>query len=311
MGEKYNLILIIAIIVSVIMCLINILSINNDYYLEYANNICKKEHLLNYCKTIGSAFPMLTIVFLLRSFVCEPFRIPSASMMPTLLIGDFIFVKKFSYNIQIPFLKKLIHIKPPKRGDIVVFRYPPNPKLYYIKRIIGLPGDKITYDVNKKVLIITPNYLQNIISKKELPINYSNIQSSNFIQVFNNANYNIIADRFYKVPQNKKIFGGYRLLMRTETLDNVSHDILFIDKLPNQLNMYYHQPGQKEGSWLVPKDQYFMMGDNRDNSADSRYWGFVPEGNLIGKAVIIWLSFEKQEGKWPTGIRLSHIGYIN
>ena len=105
--------------------------------------------------------------------------------------------------------------------------------------------------------------------------------------------------------------GGLRLATRKETIGNVTHDILLVNEAQSQAGMYYQQPGQPQSSWVVPKGQYFMMGDNRDNSADSRYWGFVPERNLVGKAVAIWMSFEKQEGQWPTGVRFSRIGGIH
>lgn len=207
-----------------------------------------------------SFFPVVLIVLLLRSFLAEPFRIPSASMMPTLLIGDFILVNKFTYGIRLPVINtKIVELNEPVRGDIVVFRYPKDPTVDYIKRVIGLPGDKITYDDKK----LTVN--GQAISYKSLG--------------------------FYQgIGQGVDMTGAEQLL---ENLTGVEHNILI-----------RHGISSAEGSYIVPEGQYFVMGDNRDNSNDGRYWGFVPEENLVGKAFFIWMSWDWQD----KGVGLGRIG---
>jgi signal peptidase I len=201
-----------------------------------------------YVEYAKSFFPVLIIVLILRSFVAEPFRIPSGSMMPTLLIGDFILVNKFSYGIRLPVLHtKVVDFGEPERGDVVVFRYPLNPSTDYIKRIVGLPGDHITF-VNKQL------YVNGVPAKQELMGEYIEIDPGQ-------------AD----VGQ----------LLINENLNGIQHDIL-VDK--NRFDP------RAEGSWIVPMGHYFAMGDNRDNSNDSRFWGMVPEANLVGKAFMIWMN---------------------
>ncbi len=195
-----------------------------------------------------SFFPIFLIVLILRSFVFEPFRIPSASMMPTLLIGDFILVNKYEYGLRLPVThEKFLDNNTPKRGDIVVFRYPENPKIPYIKRIIGLPGDKITY------------------YNKTLYIN------------------DILADQTTNGPYSAYGSGLTMIgsLLISENLGNIDHEIL-IDPERSSL----------EFVTIVPDSQYFVLGDNRDNSKDSRYWGFVPEKNLLGKAFLVWMNWD-------------------
>lgn len=195
-----------------------------------------------------SFFPVLLIVLLLRSFLAEPFRIPSGSMMPTLLVGDFILVNKFTYGIRLPVInKKIIPMGEPKRGDIVVFRFPKNPTVDYIKRVIGVPGDKIAYE-NKKLTI-------NGQPVGQVPLG-----------------------RYQGSGQGEDMTGAEQLL---ENLHGIEHSILVRpDSLP------------ADSVYEVPKGHYFVMGDNRDNSNDGRYWGFVPEGNLVGKAFFIWMSWD-------------------
>ncbi|MEY8712080.1 S26 family signal peptidase [Mangrovibacter phragmitis] len=263
-------------------------------------------------ETGASIFPVLAIVLIVRSFIFEPFQIPSGSMMPTLLIGDFILVEKFAYGIKDPiFQKTLIETGHPKRGDIAVFKYPKDPSLDYIKRVIGLPGDRITYDPSTKELTIQPNCSSGQACGSALPITYSNVEASDFVQTFERTSGGEASSGFWQLPQNQTKDGGIRLAERKESLGNVTHRILTVPIAQDQLGMYYQQPGQPLATWVVPPGEYFMMGDNRDNSADSRYWGFVPEANLVGKATAIWMSFEKQEGQWPTGIRFSRIGGIH
>ena len=219
---------------------------NEPFYVEYAR----------------SFFPIVLIVFLLRSFIAEPFRIPSGSMMPTLLVGDFILVNKFTYGIRIPIInKKILEINKPQRGDIFVFRYPKDPTVDYIKRIIGLPGDKIEY------------------SNKRLTVNGQAISE-------------ISLGTFHGVGQGDDMTGAEEFV---ENLNGVEHNILIRNGAPTVEFVYE-----------VPEGQYFAMGDNRDNSNDSRYWGPVPEANLVGKAFFIWMNWDLEN----TGVGFSRIGTI-
>lgn len=263
-------------------------------------------------ETGASLFPVLAIVLVVRSFIYEPFQIPSGSMMPTLLIGDFILVEKFAYGIKDPLYRKtLLETSHPERGDVVVFKYPHDPRIDYIKRAVGLPGDKITYDSVAKELTIQPGCPSGQGCENRLPVTYSSVEPSDFVQTFARRNGGEVSNGFFQLPLGESRENGIRLTERKETLDEVSHRILMVPIAQEQPEMYYQQPGQPPATWIVPPGQYFMMGDNRDNSADSRFWGFVPEANLVGKAVAIWMSFKKQEGEWPTGVRLDRIGGIH
>lgn len=265
-----------------------------------------------WAETAASVFPVLLVVFVVRSFIYEPFQIPSGSMMPTLLIGDFILVEKFAYGIKDPITQTtLIKTGHPQRGDIAVFKYPKDPSLDYIKRVIGLPGDKVIYDPYSKTLTVTPECGSGQACNRSLAVTYSGLEPSGFVQTFSGMAGNENGNGFYQLPQDESMPGGLRLGTRKETLGSVTHDILLVNEAPSQPSIYFQQPGQMQSSWIVPPGHYFMMGDNRDNSADSRYWGFVPERNLVGKAVAIWMSLDKQEGQWPTGVRLSRIGAIH
>src|SRR5258706_5625420 len=214
-----------------------------------------------------SFFPVILIVFLLRSFLVEPFKIPSSSMRPTLEVGDFILVNKFTYGIRLPIIeKKIIDITQPQRGDVLVFRYPLDPSLDYIKRVVGVAGDEVIYN------------------NKQLTINGK--------------------------PQTLKPDGSYSYLEGTlafvttqrfqETIDGTVHDVAHLTdappvrmggvrSLPGRENCVYNESGFK---CKVPPGQYFMMGDNRDNSEDSRYWGFVPDDHIRGKAFFIWWNWD-------------------
>jgi signal peptidase I len=208
-----------------------------------------------------SFFPVLLIVLLLRSFVFEPFRIPSGSMMPTLLTGDFIFVNKFSYGLRLPVLNtKILDIGQVERGDVVVFRYPPEPSINYIKRVVGLPGDVIEYSETRKELTI---------NGVEVPI----------------------------MPVGDYPDQAQSVLVR-ETLGAHEHEALWMT--------YRDGPG---GIYRVPEGHYFMMGDNRDNSEDSRFpdaVGFVPEENLVGRAEIVWMSWQKLSEGGPRWGRIGN-----
>ncbi|NDJ56752.1 signal peptidase I [Enterobacteriaceae bacterium 4M9] len=262
-------------------------------------------------ETCASVFPVLAIVLVVRSFIYEPFQIPSGSMMPTLLIGDFIIVEKYAYGIKDPiFQKTLIETSHPKRGDVVVFKYPRNPTVDYIKRVVGLPGDRVVYDPVAKQVTVEPNCSSGQACDNALAITYSNVEPSNFVETFSQGS-GESRGGFWQLPLDQNKEGGERLTTRTEKLGDVAHSILMLPIAQDQVGLYYRQPGVQTASWIVPPGQYFMMGDNRDNSEDSRYWGFVPEQNLVGKAVAIWMSFEKQQGEWPTGVRLSRIGGIH
>ncbi|BAP58635.1 signal peptidase I [Candidatus Tachikawaea gelatinosa] len=260
-------------------------------------------------KSIGSFFPVLITVLIIRSFFFEPFQIPSGSMMPTLLVGDFIFVKKYLYGIKDPiFNKTIIKTGHPKRGDIVVFQSPTDKRSNYIKRVIGIPGDKIIYDNEKKELTILR---KNSADGKfcQIPIKYYDIKNENNL---NQKKNNEKLKDFYESPQFQNLKKFFDVSLKKEKINkNINHNILLLNPQTDDLKkIYSNQQTKKITTWIVPDKQYFVMGDNRDDSFDSRYWGFVPEKNLIGKAVTIWMSFKKQDKKFPTGIRLNRLGRI-
>lgn len=210
----------------------------------------------------ASFFPVILVVFGLRSFLFEPFKIPSGSMLPTLFVGDFILVNKFTYGIRLPVInKKIIEIGQPQRGDVMVFRYPEDPSLDYIKRVVGLPGDRIAYQDKKLTL-----------NGVELPVT----PRGDFLD----------KDRLIYTPRF------------TEQLGGVGHDILIdpeapafirqVAAFPFRDNCHYNAAGV---TCVVPPGHYFLMGDNRDNSRDSRFWGFVPDENIVGRAFFIWFNF--------------------
>jgi len=214
---------------------------------EAKENLLKEPVLVEYARSL---FPVILAVLVLRSFLVEPFRIPSGSMMPTLLVGDFILVNKFAYGVRLPVINsKIIDVGEPSRGDVMVFRYPKNPSIDYIKRVIGLPGDKVAY--YKKQLFINGEP-----AKQDEQGSYAGVGAG-------------------------VSMSGAKL--HYEHLLGVDHNIL-IDE----------SRGTMEGEFTVPEGQYFVMGDNRDNSNDSRYWGFVPETNLVGKAFMVWMNWDSQ-----------------
>ena len=201
-----------------------------------------------------SLFPVLLIVLLFRSFLFEPFKIPSGSMIPTLLVGDFIVVNKFAYGIRLPvWNRKVIEIGAPERGEVVVFRYPKDPGVNFIKRTVGLPGDTVTY------------------RDKQLFVNGERVEEA--------------AVGRFESDDVKCTTPALDAVLFEERLDDVSHRILLHDRSRS-----------RDGQWVVPEGHYFMMGDNRDRSNDSREWGFVPEENLLGRAVGIWLNFDFDKG---------------
>jgi len=207
-------------------------------------------------------FPVIISVFFLRSFIVEPFKIPSGSMIPTLLVGDLILVNKFHYGLRLPVLNtKITEGQKPQRGDVMVFRYPPKPSLDYIKRVVGVPGDTVAY-LNKR-----------------LTINGQAVPTESVPEFFDED-----AMRYFKQYEEKLSSQSHRLL-------NDEQRPAFVpgaDKFPGVENCDYTVEGV---TCKVPEGHYFMMGDNRDNSMDSRYWGFVPEKNIVGKAFFVWMNF--------------------
>jgi signal peptidase I len=211
-----------------------------------------------------SFFPVILIVFVLRSFLVEPFKIPSGSMIPTLLVGDFILVNKFTYGIRVPVINlKVIDIGEPERGDVMVFRYPEDTSVDYIKRVVGLPGDKVVYQ-NKRL----------VINGREVPLQ--------------GAGDYLLKDKIQYLKQYTEVLGKAR---HTILLDQSEPAALrYVKQFPQRENCIYNNSGMV---CTVPPGHYFMMGDNRDNSSDSRVWGFVPETNIVGKAFFIWFNFSE------------------
>jgi signal peptidase I len=214
-----------------------------------------------------SFFPVILLVLVIRSFVFEPFRIPSDSMMPTLYDGDFIFVSKYSYGLRLPVTNTLVLATgTPQRGDVIVFRLPPNPKVNYIKRLVGLPGDRIRVDENNQLYV------------NDQPMRQT-------------------AGPAYRGPK-QDLWNYIGVATAVEQLGDRPHSIMFANG------------SVKVGEWVVPAGHYFFMGDNRNNSKDSRWLdepdapGFVPEANLVGKAVRIWLNLDTRDG--PVWGRIGH-----
>ena len=211
-----------------------------------------------------SFFPVILIVFVLRSFLVEPFKIPSGSMIPTLLIGDFILVNKYAYGVRLPVVNvKVFDLASPKRGDVMVFRYPADPSLDYIKRVVALPGDRIEY------------------RNKELRVNGALAPRKQ------------IQD--YESKERLQYFPRY-----LETFDGAEHEIILEKEAPGAVSpgMDFRHSGKCDYNsggltCTVPAGHYFVMGDNRDNSSDSRVWGFVPDENIVGKAFFIWLNLNE------------------
>jgi signal peptidase I len=227
----------------------------------------KEPLLVEYSK---SFFPIILIVLLLRSFLVEPFRIPSGSMMPTLLVGDFILVNKFSYGIRLPVInKKVIELGNPERGDVVVFKYPQNPRVDYIKRVVGVPGDSIAYQ------------------NKMLYIN-GEPQQQSAVGVYTG------------VGSGARETGS---LESIEKLGEVEHHVLVNPRVPD---FGYGCQVLLRGPVTVPDGHYFVMGDNRDNSNDSRCWGLVPDDKLVGKAFGIWMNWDGNLSGFP--VSWSRIG---
>jgi len=210
-----------------------------------------------------SFFPVLLIILIIRSFIVQPYKVPTGSLSPTIIPVEFILVNQFAYGLKLPILNiNILNIGEPKRGDLVLFRYPKNPKILFVKRVIGLPGDNITY--YKKILKINGEITTQLFQ-------------------------NIDLDMEGEFPKIVKV--------KIENLNGLKHKIFIRDEINKD----------ERFDIIVPNNFYFMMGDNRDSSNDSRHWGFVPKNNLVGKAFAIWMSWD-QERKI---IRWERIGKIN
>jgi signal peptidase I len=244
MNMNFQLILVILVGLSGLIYLLDVL-----FFAKKRNATDTQQKMPLFIDYARSFFPVLLLVLIVRSFLVQPFRVPSGSLEPTILPNDFVAVNQFAYGLRLPVIHtKILAIGRPKRGDVAVFRYPPNPKIDYVKRVIGLPGDRVVY--KQKTLYI---------NGKKMP------------QKFLRTGYDFAPPDF-SIPANVK----------EETLGAVKHEIQVRQKGGDN----------NEFEVIVPEKSYFMMGDNRDDSADSRYFGFVPETSLIGKAFIIWFSWD-------------------
>jgi signal peptidase I len=218
-----------------------------------------------------SFFPVILVVFLLRSFLVEPFKIPSSSMRPTLEVGDFILVNKFAYGIRLPIVeKKIIEIGQPQRGDVMVFRYPLDPTLDYIKRVVGVPGDEVTYKDKKLTVNGQPAPQQPDGTYSYLEGSLAFVTTQRFEEKFGDQPHTVAI-----LPDAPPV--------------NVGR----VRSFPGRENCVYNDPGF---TCKVPAGHYFMMGDNRDNSEDSRYWGFVPDDHIRGKAFFVWWNWDDVSG---------------
>jgi signal peptidase I len=257
----FEFVLVAAVVVTGFIWLFDKLFLASKRQLKSSGTSSPDPILVEYSK---SFFPVLLAVMVLRSFIYEPFRIPSGSMMPTLLVGDFILVNKYAYGLRLPVLHtKVTEGVKPERGDVAVFRYPKDESVDFIKRVIGLPGDHVSY-YGRRLLI----------NDKPLPVKFQKVYEGQ-----GTGKDNMKGSEIYIETQ-----GDHSYTMMTDASVEFS----------------------TEGELVVPDGHYFVMGDNRDHSNDSRYWGFVPEQNLVGKAVRIWMHWDWRDG--GSGLDLSRIG---
>ena len=209
-------------------------------------------------------FPVIVVVFLIRSFWVEPFKIPSGSMKPTLLVGDFILVNKYTYGIRLPVVnRKIVEVNAIKRGDVVVFRYPSDPTVDYIKRVVGIPGDRIVYKGKRLSVNGEPVPVQSTGFYTDGELNYLRLPT--FLEKLGEKSHQMMI-----VPAQPPV------------------DLAQVRQFPHRENCEYNDDGF---SCTVPAGEYFMMGDNRDQSSDSRYWGFVPDDHVKGRAFLVWMNF--------------------
>jgi len=258
---------------------------------EASAELLKEPHLVETAKSI---FPVIALITIFRSFIYEPFQIPSGSMMPTLLVGDFILVEKFSYDVKDPVWRKTLYSNTtPQRGDVAVFKYPEQPTVDYIKRVVGLPGDRVIY--RNKQLFIQKACAEGQTDCGQLEMIELSLKNEG---------------EYYQEQYPQRRY--------TEKLGEVSHDILQTPARREHTEFFFKQHGTAIDEFIVPDGHYFVLGDNRDNSRDGRFWGFVPADNMVGKAVFIWMSFEFNDdpNSWlpgwiPTGIRFERLGPIH
>lgn len=239
-----------------------------------------------------AAFPIIAFILILRSFFYEPFRIPSGSMMPTLLVGDFILVEKFRYGVRDPLLRhEFLRTGRPKHGEVAVFKYPLEPDIDYIKRVIGLPGDRVVYQ--DKRFFIEKDCAPDCRGADQVEIPQEFIHEGNF-------SHGRIALREFQEQHGEE-----------------TYSILINPAAGNQMLNFYQQSNTRRNEWVVPEGYYFVVGDNRDNSRDSRFWGFVNEDLLVGRAVFIWLSLDFEHGPdsklpgWLPRVRFERLGRLD
>ena len=254
-----------ALILLILVVLTGIAWVADRMYFAPQRRLAGNDRMPLWLEYTAGFFPVICAVFVLRSFIVEPFKIPSGSMIPTLQIGDFILVNKFTYGIRLPVInQKVVDLGTPKRGDVVVFRYPRDESVDYIKRVVALPGDVITYQ------------------DKRLTVNGQPLQYSGGDSYLDPENMRYAKRFMESFPAD---LGGNR----HEILNDPDRPatVFPTERFPGSDFCQYQQSGL---TCTVPPGHYFAMGDNRDNSADSRYWGFVPDKNIVGKAFFVWLN---------------------
>ncbi|WP_208754344.1 signal peptidase I [Enterobacteriaceae endosymbiont of Neohaemonia nigricornis] len=262
-------------------------NINFYYHLDIKKKTWRQE--------IGSFFPIIFIIFIIRSFIYEPCLISSGSMIPNLLTGDIILVNKFIYGMHNPFNNATIFKNQlPHIDDVIVFQYPKNIKYNFVKRVIGLPGDKIIYNKYNKTITIYNKLKTNGTYVLKTVINYNNLVQDGSISNITQNN-NICIDN-----QGNNIIHTQEKNHNNKTLCTSNNDIFLFYKYCQSIN-------KTSCTLIIPNNFYFVLGDNRDNSYDSRYWGFIHKKYILGKAYIIVLSLQKEGNKWPTSIRTNRI----